>query len=117
MLISKAEFAVVARNIADVSVRHITTQEYSGTKCCPKLTVVYNGRGLVENKDYTVTYTNDLSQMKGVAKIKGIGNFYGTVEEEFKIKEAEEVPVANRILNAIWNFWKELFQKFINIFR
>ena len=55
--------------------------------------------------------------MKGVAKIKGIGNFYGTVEEEFKIKEAEEVPVANRILNAIWNFWKELFQKFINIFR
>lgn len=117
MLISKAEFAVVARNIADVSVRHITTQEYSGTKCCPKLTIVYNGRGLVENKDYTVTYTNDLSQMKGVAKIKGIGNFYGTVEEEFKIKEAEEVPVANRILNAIWNFWKELFQKFINIFR
>lgn len=117
MLISKAEFAVVARNIADASIRQIPTQEYSGTKCCPKITIVYNGRGLVEDKDYTVTYTNNLSEMKGTAKIKGIGNFHGTVEQEFKIKQADDIPAATRVMKAIWNFFAELFNRFINIFK
>ena len=117
MLISKAEFAVVVRNIADASIRQIPTQEYSGTKCCPKITIVYNGRGLVEDKDYTVTYTNNLSEMKGTAKIKGIGNFHGTVEQEFKIKQADDIPAATRVMKAIWNFFAELFNRFINIFK
>lgn len=117
MLISKAEFAIVARNIADASIKQIPTQEYNGTECCPKLNIVFNNKGLVENKDYSVTYTNDLTEMKGVAIIKGKGNFYGTVEEEYKIKSAEEVPVATQIIRTIWNFCKELFQRFINIFR
>ncbi len=58
---------------------------YTGLPISPKPTVVFRGRTLTKDKDYTVSYTNN--QFAGTATItlSGIGNFKGTVTKTFKI--------------------------------
>lgn len=58
---------------------------YSGKAITPKITVEYDGIPLIQNTDYTVSYSNNINA--GTAKyiIKGINDYTGTVEREFTI--------------------------------
>lgn len=51
---------------------------------CP--TMRYNGMTLLENTDFTVTYTNNTGKGIGYANITGTGNFTGTVTRIINIK-------------------------------
>lgn len=61
--------------------------DYTGKEITPNITVVMNGEKLVLDKDFTVTYSNNVNP--GVAKVEvtGIGDYHGTNTATFSINE------------------------------
>lgn len=65
----------------------IKTQRLKAGKASkPKVQVIYNGRTLKKNKDYTVTYKNNKKKGTGKVVIKGKGKFKGKKVIKFRIK-------------------------------
>ena len=51
----------------------------------PAVSVTYNNRKLIKNKDYAISYTNNKAYGKGTVTISGIGEYTGTVKKTFYI--------------------------------
>ena len=51
---------------------------YDGSSKKPAITVTYKGQDLIQNTDYTVTYTNDTNAGNAVATVTGKGIFAGS---------------------------------------
>lgn len=62
------------------------TYDYTGNLIKPKITVLVDGKTLVENTDYVVEYTNNVLPGTATITVKGIGNYTGTVVKTFNIK-------------------------------
>ena len=63
---------------------------YTGSEVFPAVEVYYDGTKLTENRDYQVTYHNNIEVSAGrtekpYVEIIGLGDFAGTVTEEFEI--------------------------------
>ncbi len=58
---------------------------YNGSKIDPALTVKYNGKKLVKDTDYTVTYSNDVNVGNATATVTGIGEYSGSVKKVYPI--------------------------------
>jgi hypothetical protein len=93
------EFGIIADALtnADIggklSVGSIPDQRYTGSQIRPKPVVTYNGFILVEGRDYTLTYGENLDVGKGTVKVSFIGgNLVGSVTVEFNIV-SERTPV------------------------
>ena len=73
----------------DVSKINITIPicTYYGDTVIPEMILENNGIALVKDKDYTVTFKNNTSVGTATAVISGIGNYSGTVEKKFQIRE------------------------------
>jgi len=63
----------------------IPSQIYTGRAWKPAPTVVCNGRKLVKDRDYTVTYKNNINIGKALAVVRGKGDYEGTAQKEFTI--------------------------------
>lgn len=63
----------------------ISSQLYTGRALKPALTVVCNGRKLVKDRDYTVTYKNNVNIGKALAVVRAKGDYEGTAQKEFTI--------------------------------
>ena len=65
----------------------IAGKQYTGKKCTQdKITVKVDGRVLKCDKDYKVTYTNNINAGKATVKITGCGKYMGSVSKQFQIK-------------------------------
>ena len=115
MLMSKADFAIVARNISDADVIVTKQMTYNNEPCIPEVTVKFAGKTLSENKDYTVTLKNNESVGTGTVRIKGIGNFKGTSDYDFEIRE-EEQSTAQKIIEAVITLWRRFISWIKTIF-
>ncbi len=62
---------------------------YNGTEQTPVPTVMYDSQILEENVDYTLTYYNNKNVGTATVEITGIGEFAGTVTENFTIAELD----------------------------
>ena len=83
-----AEFEVVGRDLVDAAISFPDGDPlYDGTQRTPRVKVVYQGETLVEGRDYTVSYDENIS---GVGKVivTGMGRFHDEVERTFKIRPA-----------------------------
>ncbi len=80
----KVQAAPIHEN--DISVPKTATYAKGGAK--PNVTVTVNGRSLVMNTDYTVSYKNN-TKVGNTAKIviKGKGNYSGSVTKTFSIEQ------------------------------
>lgn len=58
---------------------------YNGRAKTPKADLYYNGIKLIQNKDYTLSYSNNRKIGKATVVITGTGNFTGTRKVSFKI--------------------------------
>lgn len=116
MLVSKANFAIVAKNIADVQISEIRPQIYTDTAVTPEVSVKYNGVKLKEGKDYQLSYENNNSAGTGTVKIKGIGNYKGTASVNFEITQKEPSAI-ERFFNAIADFFNMIWNWFVGLFR
>ena len=65
------EFSILDKEITP-TIEAIPNQIYSGSEIKPKLKVTYKNKELVENVDYTVTYSNNINVGEAVVKISPI---------------------------------------------
>lgn len=59
---------------------------YDGSSKKPAITVTYKGQDLIQNTDYTVTYTNDTNAGNAVATVTGKGIFAGSKKLNYIIE-------------------------------
>lgn len=67
----------------------IPNQVYTGNPIRPTVTVTYDGKVLVMNTDYTISYLNNtLAGNQAIVQVSGVGNYKGTIEKMFSISAA-----------------------------
>lgn len=71
--------------MSKVSMKKIPNQTYTGSGIEPKLTLTYNKKQLVQDKDYTVTYQNNILPGTATVIVTGMGDYAGTKTATFKI--------------------------------
>lgn len=98
--INKA-FSIAPQSIKYAVFSDIDAQQYTGNQITPKLTVKYNGKTLVEGKDYKLSYNNNINSGAGSVVISGIGNFNNSVTKTFKITGSRHYYVES-IADQVW---------------
>ena len=117
MFASKANFAIVTKNIAEVTVAPVDDQLYTGEAVTPKLTVTDGAMTLTEGKDYSVTYSENVEKGTATAKITGNGNYSGFTSISFVISEEVKEPTFfEKLITAIENFFAKIVSFFVRIF-
>ena len=80
---------------ADISKATVTLEEtsytYDGSAKTPAVTVTLDGKTLVLNTDYSVSYNNNIEVGTADAIISGMGNYTGSATAHFTITKAAEV--------------------------
>lgn len=102
VLTSIANFTIITKNIAHVTIAPVADQNYTGEAVTPSLTVTDGSNILREGTDYTVTYKNNVNTGTATATIKGIGNYSGTASINFTILEQS---FFERVISAISTFF------------
>lgn len=80
-----------AVSITGAAVESVADQVYTGSTVTPPLTITDGEKTLTENIDYTVSYADNTEVGTATAYISGIGDYYGTITQAFKIKELPAV--------------------------
>jgi len=63
-----------------------TEQIYTGEELCPEITLIYDGRQLLQGIDYTVSYSNNINSGIAYANVTGRGDYSGTVGYAFAVQ-------------------------------
>ncbi|MBR1629713.1 MAG: BspA family leucine-rich repeat surface protein, partial [Lachnospiraceae bacterium] len=81
-------FRITPRNLSEANV-NLSAQAYSydGTAKKPGVTVKYGNRVLKPEKDYTLSYRNEVNAGKAEAIVKGKGNYTGSKTVPYTIKK------------------------------
>ena len=66
---------------------------YTGKPITPGVTVTYNGKQLVRDKDFKVTYGNNIDLGQADVDVTGIGNYTGTEHLHFTIRLSAPMKV------------------------
>jgi hypothetical protein len=83
-------------NMLQAVIEGISPKAYTGKQIKPAVKVTYNGKALVSDTDYTVTYGANKSIGNGTISISGKGDYTGTKAVAFKI-----VPKKNSIKKVV----------------
>ncbi|MBE6742464.1 MAG: hypothetical protein E7570_09225, partial [Ruminococcaceae bacterium] len=73
-------------SVYNCTVDAIPDQTVTGKEIKPAVNVSYNGVALTEGKDYTISYSNNISAGTATVSITGIGYYTGAKTEHFTIK-------------------------------
>jgi len=95
----KVDFSIKPKSISSVTISEIPTQYYTGAEIEPDVEVFDGQNELVNDKDYTVSYTdNKNSSTYATVTIKGINNYSGQKTTQFYISK---VPVSKTEISSI----------------
>lgn len=80
-------FNIIARELAnsDVVFSAITEQTYTGSEIKPEPVITYGDVTLVKDRDYTLTYSDNVNVGTATIHVTFIGNFEGTASNTFEI--------------------------------
>ncbi len=78
-------FTVIARDLKDAVFDDIDTVIYNGEPQTPAVSVTDNGITLIQDKDYEVSYSDNINAGGARIIITGKGNYTGTAETTFVI--------------------------------
>lgn len=67
-----------------------TSYTYDGQAKTPSVTVRFGAETLIVNRDYRVTYSNNVNVGTAMVVVTGMGSYYGSVEKNFTINAAEQ---------------------------
>lgn len=87
----KKATVIVRKSINKCKTNKLKTITYNGKIKKPSVTVKYENRKLVVNKDYKVSYSNNRNAGKGKITIRGINNYVGTKTLYFTINKAKPI--------------------------
>ena len=86
VIVEDGTFTITARTINDATITGINaTYTYNGSAHTPVPTVTVNGKTLVKDTDYTVSYNNNVTNGTATIIITGIGNYKDSINKEFQI--------------------------------
>lgn len=92
---AKANFEIVAKDINLSSVKDIPEQMYTGQAIEPNVYITDGSAKLVEDKDYTLTYENNVDVGEATINIIGKGNYEGTLSKTFNIAENNQTQITD----------------------
>ena len=78
-------FTILSKNIGELEIEAIPNQIYTGSVVTPELHITYEGKTLVKDIDYTLSYSNNIKVGTATVIVTGKGNFNGTVTNPFSI--------------------------------
>lgn len=78
-------FKIMKKSITDGTVTQISDQEYTGEQITPQVTLTVDNKTLVEDKDYSLQYTNNTACGGAAIIITGQGNYSGKLKVDFRI--------------------------------
>lgn len=80
-------FPIVKKAITEdnTEITGIADTAYTGTEITPDLVITVDGHTLEADKDYTVTYENNINVGTAAVTIKFVGNYDGDMTREFNI--------------------------------
>ena len=85
-----AHFTITKADISKAAVSlEKTSYTYDGSAKTPAVTVNLNGKTLVRNTDYTVSYNNNTAVGTANVSISGMGNYTGRATANFTITKAD----------------------------
>lgn len=84
-----AQFVIMQRDIADVDIAEIPTQNYTGQPLTPVPEISFNGMDLINGEDFTLTYADNNAEGTATITITGIGNYTGTRTVTFEIADVD----------------------------
>ena len=85
-------FTILRASIAKASVSSIGDYDYTGGAIEPSPAVIYRGETLVRDRDYVLSYSDNVNGGTALVYVKGINNFSGTKTVHFDINEPEPEP-------------------------
>lgn len=83
------QFIISPLSIEGAKITVDSGSTYNGSEQKPKLRVSIDGVELEENKDYTVSYKNNIDSGKATAVVTGAGRYGGSIETTFEIATAD----------------------------
>lgn len=92
-----------AINISQAVIAKISAQKYTAKALKPKVKVTYKGKVLAENKDYTVTYSNNKKIGTAKVTITGKGDYTGTKTAAFTITMKNAIYTAGNYKYKVTN--------------
>ncbi len=84
-----SQAAVTATTSIEGASVSISNEYYTGEKITPTIQIKVNGTTLTKDKDYSVTFTNNVDPGIATVVITGINNYTGTLNTSFVIKPAK----------------------------
>jgi C1A family cysteine protease len=90
-------------NISECQVTNVTSKTYTGSAINQLPIITYGNSILVENIDYTLTYSNNVSAGTANMQIKGIGDYTGEVGYTFEINKVN-VSTCNIVYEEIQGY-------------
>lgn len=99
-------FSIGQYSISETSASIILSAEtliYDGNPKTPAVIVTVGSRTLVNGKDYSISYSNNINAGTGTAKVKitGKGNYKGSVTKTFSISKASQTIKASAATGTI----------------
>ncbi len=78
-------------SIDEFEIQPISEQVYTGKEVCPEVRVIHKSSGdeLTAEKDYVVSYENNIDVGEATVKVVGIGSYSGEITETFSIVKSE----------------------------
>ena len=93
----RATFRIAPASLDRVSIGAIESQKYTGQAITPVPEVMFNGKPLVKDVDFTLAYVNNIDNGQAQVTVKGIGNFSGERTVTFNIGKS----VSNATISAV----------------
>ena len=102
-----ANFRIKQFKISDASISGITNKEYTGNPITQSISVRYGDRSLKAGKDYSVSYSNNVSVGTAQVTITGLNGYTGSVTKSFTISPQgtsfKSINLAVKRLTITWN--------------
>ena len=86
------ELGEAGYNIQNATQTSFGSATYTGKAITLPCTLTYNGRTLVKNVDYKITYSNNINAGTAQVNIEGIGNFAGAYSTGYRISPKKITP-------------------------
>ena len=89
---------ILKYDLKNATVTSVGDQLYAGSPIRPTITVIYDGKTLVEDVDYSLSYANNINVGTATISIGGKGAFTGTKTVSFKIVK---LSIGDVVVSAI----------------
>lgn len=91
------EYEETTTDLSDCAISIQGKQTYDGTEKEPSITVKLGNVTLTRNKDYTVSYSNNVNAGNALVTVTGIGEYSGEAEKTFVIEKADQKMVLDTL--------------------